>query len=58
MNWEIEDCLIRLENQMYGIGSGRSALRDKESVIEYIRELEQEIDNLNNLALETGEYIE
>ena len=58
MNWEIEDCLIRLENQMYEIGGERSPGKDRMAVAEYIEELKQEIADLNNLALEMGEYIE
>jgi hypothetical protein len=42
MNWEIEDCLIRLENRMYEFGSERSASNDRYTVEEYIRELEKE----------------
>jgi len=42
MNWEVEDCLIRLENRMYECGSERSASNDRYTVEEYIRELEKE----------------
>ena len=42
MNWEIEDCLIRLENRMYECGSERSASNDRYTIEEYIRELEKE----------------
>jgi len=41
MNWEIEDCLIRLENGMYE-GNGRSPGRDRYTIEQHIRELESE----------------
>lgn len=39
---EIEDCLIRLENQMYGFGgvAGRSASTDRYAVEEHIRDID------------------
>lgn len=42
MNSEVEDCLIRLENQMYGFGgvAGRSASGDRYAVEEHIRDIE------------------
>lgn len=42
MNSEVEDCLIRLENQMYGFGgvAGRSASGDRYEVEEHIRDIE------------------
>lgn len=45
MNWEIEDCLIRLENQMYGphYDTERSASNDRYTVEEHIRDLEKEL---------------
>ncbi len=46
LNWEIDDCLIRLENQMYETGGDRSPSRDRYTVEEYIRELGQERNNL------------
>jgi hypothetical protein len=46
MNWEIEDCLIRLENQMYQIGGDRSASNDRYTVEKHIRDMEKEISRL------------
>ena len=48
INAEVEDALIRLENQMYGFGgvAGRTASGDRYLVEEYIREIGQE-----NIAL-------
>lgn len=43
MNWEIEDCLIRLENRMYTTGGDRSASADRYAISEHIRELETEL---------------
>ena len=50
MNWEIEDCLIRLENQMYEIGSDRSASSDRYTVAQHIIDLEKEIKQLWSTA--------
>ncbi len=66
MNWEIEDCLIRLENRMYDCGSERSASNDRYTVEEYIRELVKENkalrvkikggDGMRTMTLEGGKY--
>jgi len=41
-----EDCLIRLENQMYECGGDRAASKDRYSIEEYIRDLELQIRKL------------
>lgn len=51
MNWEIEDCLIRLENQMYEIGGERTASNDRYTVSEHILELEKENNELRCAAI-------
>lgn len=51
MNWEIEDCLIRLESQMYSIGRERSASADRYTVEEHIKELEKENKALRAAAI-------
>lgn len=43
INWEIEDALIRLENQMYQCGGERSASNDRYTVEQYILDLLKEL---------------
>lgn len=54
MNWEIEDCLIRLENQMYEIGGERKASNDRYTIAEYIIDIEKENKQLRQAAMEAS----
>ena len=58
MNWEIELCITRLQGNIYKIGGSDSPNSDAYAISEYINKLEQEIEDLIDLVLETGEYIE
>lgn len=50
MNWEIRDCLIRLESNMYDRKNyGCSPSSDRYSIEEYILELEKEIKELRSV---------